>query len=267
MEQHPVPRQITTFEFKLIGFMTLKQFMYLVVFVPLGYIVYRLTPIPILNVLLALIIAGFGFALAFIPFNDRPLDVLIKNLAKRLISPTQYFYKKQNSPVYFLQNLYFAKDPHLVFSHIESEKKLSRYLAEKGKISQEVKGDEKKKTISALFSLPKEEGKETRQAAPKTREVDDQTTHKTPYFTGVIKNNKKIPLPGVLIYVKDQSGNPVRLLKTNPHGVFATFSKLPPGDYTFEIKDPKGKFFFDTMKMKLNGESVKPLELYSKELL
>jgi len=47
MEQHAVPRQITTFEFKLIGFMTLRQFIYLLVFIPLGVVVYFLFPIPV----------------------------------------------------------------------------------------------------------------------------------------------------------------------------------------------------------------------------
>ena len=48
-----------------------------------------------------------------------------------------------------------------------------------------------------------------------------------------------------MIYVKDQNNTTVRLLKTNPHGVFATYNKLSPGAYSFEIKDPKGGYFFD----------------------
>ena len=75
MEQHPIPRQITTFEFKLIGFMTLKQFLYLVVFVPAAYVVFKLFPIPFLNFLLALAVAGIGAALAFVPIQDKPLAV------------------------------------------------------------------------------------------------------------------------------------------------------------------------------------------------
>src|SRR5437763_879990 len=94
MEQHPVPRQITTFEFKLIGFMTLTQFIYLIVFVPAAYIVYQLFPVPILNILLAFVVAMMGVALAFAPIQGRPLDVWVRNIAKRLTSPTQYFYHK-----------------------------------------------------------------------------------------------------------------------------------------------------------------------------
>ena len=98
MEQHPIPRQITTFEFKLIGFLTLHQFMYLIVFLPLGYIVYRIFPIPLLNMVTGAFVAALGGAFAFLPVNERPLDVWIRNLFKRLTSPTQYMFHKENKP-------------------------------------------------------------------------------------------------------------------------------------------------------------------------
>src|SRR3990167_9905769 len=127
MDQHPVPRQITTFEFKLIGFMTLKQFIYLLIFLPLGYIVYQAVPIPLVNILLAIVIGAFGPIIAFVPFNDRPVDVVLKNLFKRLTSPTQYFFHKDNSALYFLNNLYFVSDPHQTIAHVESQEKLATY--------------------------------------------------------------------------------------------------------------------------------------------
>src|SRR5450830_869986 len=49
MEQHAIPRQITTFEFKLIGFLTIKQFIYLLIFIPIGLLIFYTFPIPILN--------------------------------------------------------------------------------------------------------------------------------------------------------------------------------------------------------------------------
>ena len=63
MEQHPIPRQITSFEFKLIGFMTLKEFLYVVIFAPLGYIVYSLFPIPFLNIILGLAVGFFAVSI------------------------------------------------------------------------------------------------------------------------------------------------------------------------------------------------------------
>ena len=84
---------------------------------------------------------------------------------------------------------------------------------------------------------------------------------------GVVKNNKQMPLPGILIYVKDMQHTALRLLKTNPNGVFATYSPLPAGEYYIEMKDPNGRFFFDTMKIRVESENPAPFQFYSKELI
>lgn len=281
MEQHPIPRNITGFEFKLIGFMTLHQFIYLVIFFPIGFIVYKIVPIPFLNILLGLITAAVGAAFAFIPYQDRPLEVWIRNLWKRLNAPTQYIYHKNNPPIELLQNLYFVTDPHKVLAHIESREKLSAYLA---KTKPVLKADPKKQTIQTLLQKPttqlglgKKPSPPTPPQAPRkasstplpstmqTPAAIESPTH--PFLIGVVKNNKRIPLPGVLVYIKDQQAKPLRLLKTNPHGVFASFHELPKGDYTVEAKDPKGGYFFDTMKLSITNEPLKQLEINSKELL
>ena len=80
MEQHPIPRQITTFEFKLIGFLTIKQFIYLLISIPIGVLIFYIFPVPILNFFLGLIVVLIGVAFAFVPINDRPMEVWIKNL-------------------------------------------------------------------------------------------------------------------------------------------------------------------------------------------
>ncbi len=279
MEQHPIPRQITTFEFKLIGFMTLKQFIYLIIFLPLGYLVFRIFPIPLLNILLAMLVGGVGVALAFFPINERPLDVWITNFVRRLTSPTQYFFQKNNNPLYFLSDLYFITDPHRILSHVESQEKLAAYL---NSTRQTLHEDKKKQNIVQLLQTPQTFEK------PKTIPDNDQVVqqnpaapvaaaqaastisappHKMPFFTGIVKNHKFIPIPGILIYVKDGGGKTLRLLKTNPNGVFATFNPLPSQEYSFEFKDPRGTYVFDTIKLRVSEENPKPFEFYSKELL
>lgn len=283
MEQHPIPRQITTFEFKLIGFLTLRQFIYLIVFFPLGYITFKLFPVPLLNIVFGVLVAALGPAFAFVPINDRPLDVWIKNFYKRLTSPTQYLFHKENKPLYFLSNLYFVGDPHRTVAHIESQEKLAAYLAK----TSPPKTNGRKKTIHSLFAS-RMDAKPASQTPPQTlvhytplpfksspgraKPAADAPPassqgKRSPFFTGVIKNHKLIPLPGILIYVKNGQGETVRLLKTNPHGVFATFHPLPPGSYLFEMKDPKNTYFFDRMNIALDSFNRKPLEFNSKELL
>lgn len=336
MEQHPVPRQITTFEFKLVGFFTIKQFIYMVTFVPLGFIVYSIFPIPILNILLGLGVGAIGFALALMPINDRPADVWVKNLYKRLTSPTQYTYHKENPPVYFFQDLYFLSNPHLVMTHVESKEKLAAYMARSQK---PLHADPHKQRVKAMLKNPhsvqqiqgspggiathvqathvpqasnslKPVAQSAQQAPspqpsavvqpakpssapvtvknkpvqqvvviqspapiqqPKSVSIpatpQPVTSPKEPFFTGVIKNHKLIPIPGILIYVKDDKGTPLRLLKSNPHGIFATFNSLPPGEYFFQPKDPRNTYNFDTMKIKVEQHNAKPYEIFSKEML
>jgi len=285
MEQHAIPRQITSYEFKLIGFMTLKQFLYLVIFAPLGYIVYVIFPIPFINFLLGLAVGALGIALAFLPINDRPLDIFIRNIWKRLNSPTQFTYHKHNQPIMLLQNLYFVSDPHHVMAHIESQQMLAAYLE---KTKQTMQPNLQKKQVQQAFqnplsmqsiiapplisSTPVQTASQVAQsfatpvASLTTPASVVQTEHK-PFFIGTVKNGKRIPLPGILLYVKNSQNAPVRLLKTNQHGIFATFNPLPPGEYIFEIKDPKSSYLFDTMKVTIQDTNTKSIDFYSKELM
>jgi hypothetical protein len=94
MEQHPIPQNVTTFQFRLIGDMTIKQFGYLASGAILAYIFYKL-PLPFflgwpLSVLSA--IAGFGFA--FVPIEERPMDVWVLSFFRSIYSPTQYVWQK-----------------------------------------------------------------------------------------------------------------------------------------------------------------------------
>lgn len=282
MEQHAIPRQVTTFEFKLIGFMTLKQFLYLVVFFPLAYVFFALFPIPLVNILLAFLCVGIGLAFAFYTIYDRPLDVWLKNFLRRLNSPTQFFYHKHNNALNFLKGLYFVSDPHHVLAHIEAQEKLAAYIA--STTPKPAKGNNKKQDVQALLKTPMAQLKPAPAAAPAPTPVPVQqpapqpapqpvqvvqpvASPRHPFFLGVIKNNRKIPLPGILVYVKDGNNTPLRLLKTNPHGVFATYNALPPGEYQIEVKDPNGSYFFDTIKIPIGSSNPTPIEISSKEML
>lgn len=275
MDQHPIPRQITTFEFKLIGFLTIKQFIYLVVFIPLAIITYYIFPIPLLNILAAIIIGLIGVAFAFMPINDRPMEVWVKNLIKRLTSPTQYHFHKNNPAIYFLKNLVFTADPHRVTAHIDSQEKLAKYLNSRSASAQK---QNKKKDINNLLANPMSFFTQKKDSLPTTTNqvekesepvpVNQAPAVKQPFLTGVAKNHKQTPLAGLLVYVKnDQAAAPLRILKTNQHGVFTTFNPLPPGDYIFEVKDPKHSVIFDTMKFTIGNQNTKPVEIYSKELI
>lgn len=270
MDQHPVPRQITTFEFKLIGFMTLRQFIYLVLFVPMGALLFKLIPIPLLNILVGGGVIFLGIALAFIPINDRPLDVWLKNFIRHLLSATQFIYHKENPPLLYFQNLSFEGDPHQIMAHVGSDEARAKYLASNPQGIPVVPATSESRhgaVAQILAAPPVQTPPPTSTASPPVpSEPATSPMEKKPVLVGVVKNNRRIPLPGILIYIKNPVTQvPIRLLKTNPHGIFATYTPLETGEYIFEMKDPKGGLFFDTMKIQVDPARHDPLEFYSKE--
>lgn len=94
-----MPQNVTTFQFRLIGDMTIKQFGYLAGGFILAYIAYKM-PLPFFftwptTVLFAL--GGIGFA--FVPIEERPMDVWFLSFIKSVYSPTQYVWQKQQPHV------------------------------------------------------------------------------------------------------------------------------------------------------------------------
>ncbi|MCX7955494.1 MAG: PrgI family protein [Patescibacteria group bacterium] len=268
MEQHPIPRQITTFEFKLIGFLTIKQFIYLLVFAGFAFVVYLLTPIPFLNYLFAFLVAGTGLTVVFVPINDRPMDIWIKNLIKRLTSPTQYNFKKENKPPAVLLDIVKNYSPSVALNYIDSQQKLNNYLSSKTQKNTEV--DKRKQQINdILINSPvfTHQQQKTNNQQP-INQTSTTINQKKPFISGIVTNYKKTPLAGILIYIKkEENGEPIRILKTNSHGVFLSFNPFPAGEYIFEIKDPKQTYFFDTMKLRVENENNNPFEIQSRELI
>ena len=95
MEQHPVPQHIASYEFRLIGDMTLKQFGQLAGGAILGLIVYAL-PLPVILKWPLIILFGFaGFAFAFLPINERPLSDWLVSFFKAVFLPTEFVWQKK----------------------------------------------------------------------------------------------------------------------------------------------------------------------------
>lgn len=135
MEQHPVPRNISGFQFHLIGDMTLRQFGYLASGVAAGYLIYKTAPFSaIVNIPLALSCGLMGFAFAFLPIQERPLDKWILAFIKSIMSPTQYIWYKNNPPPDILTrsvavHVQLVQAPLQTQLHKETNEKLRAYLA------------------------------------------------------------------------------------------------------------------------------------------
>lgn len=144
MENHPIPQDITGFQFKLIGDMTIRQFVYIAAFVIFGWVVYSFPIYSFIRIPLALLIGSFGAALAFVPIGGRPMDVMIANFIRALFNPTQFVYEKSGGKLY-------AKSTHSASSGQDEKVKITREpLAEK---SSSAKASEDKREMIYFSSL------------------------------------------------------------------------------------------------------------------
>lgn len=158
MEQHPVPRNISSFQFHLIGDMTLRQFGYLAAGIVIAYFIFKSAPLPSLfKYPLAGFFALIGFAFAFLPIQERPLDKWLVAFIKSITSPTQYLWAKNNEPPEVFSytinyNLQSTQSTHVEIHH-QANEKLKAYLASLPKQPHESLNAREKKYIDSTLSL------------------------------------------------------------------------------------------------------------------
>lgn len=272
MEAHAVPRQITTFEFKLIGFLTLKQFIYLLFATGIALVTYYGIPIPIINVFVTAIVVAGGLAIAFVPINERPMDVWIRNFFKKLLSASQYYYIKKNDPPDCLKNIQVSSPTiqKLESSTIMSQTGVYKQVAPTPILItvQPIEKELPKKPLDVpgIPQTPMKNDEPLIKETIPSPKIEDKNPN-GPFLWGTIKNNHDSVLPNMLIYIKSNEGKVLRLLKSNNKGVFATYHPLKEMEYFFEIKDPESRYFFDTMKLKVSLTNEKPFNFRSKEII
>ncbi|MBI2029007.1 PrgI family protein [Candidatus Gottesmanbacteria bacterium] len=158
LEQHPVPRNIIGFQFKLIGDMTLKQFGYLAGGAIIGYSIFKLLPLPQpITISLGLGVFATGFIFAFVPYQDRPFDQWITAFIKSVFSPTQFVYSKVNDPPDILLAKTTSKSvsttPYHAKQYTDSKKMLDAYLARLPKQSSDYIDQNEKAYLAQTLGL------------------------------------------------------------------------------------------------------------------
>ena len=97
MENHPIPQDVTGFKFRLIGSVTVKQFLYILAAGALCG-VFFIMPISFLIKWPAILfIASLGAGLAFLPIEGRPMDVMLINFLKALPAENRYIFHKKGA--------------------------------------------------------------------------------------------------------------------------------------------------------------------------
>lgn len=389
-QSHPIPQDVTGFQFKIIGDITVKQFVYLAAPSFFAWIFFQL-PVPFLIKLpISLVLVGIGASLAFLPIAGRPMDVMIINFIKALFKSTLYIYqkkgmtgwaptikltyhkpvappapkekaqkqqvaqmpvvptpqpllktqatavptqsklqppspriismqeqvspvsqqplgqiqtqqdknkdlkrkladlekdlratrkekealeKKQSQPLPAVQTFEEAAPAQQESPSLELEKQLQAVLTQKDQLTkqlialqQKLEMQQKRFFTPTMAKEPVKTPTQHVRQIPKSlgKSVGLPIAPEAPnVITGIIKDPRGNPLPGILVEIKDNEGNPVRAFKTNGLGEFASATPLASGVYTITFEDPKGQNKFDGVEFAAKGEVVLPLEVIS----
>lgn len=102
MIEHPLPQNITAYQFHLIGNMTVKQFLILLVGVGIGFAFYQ-TNLPFVVKWFFIIFFGIlATATAFVPYESRTLDQWLWNFVRAIYRPTKFYWtRKVEVPAFF----------------------------------------------------------------------------------------------------------------------------------------------------------------------
>jgi hypothetical protein len=294
MQQHPVPQPITSYEFRLVGDMTLKQFLKLAAGVGLALVVYAINPPGIIKWFLVMLFGGLGAAMAFVPFEGRPIDVWIIAFFKRIYSPTQYVWKQRSkSPITRKLDL-----PPKTLATKSGPETLNPQPAVAGNsqaaptdilsqatppsssppsslntaiFTSDVSASIPSKpaeavTLKTLIAQKQETPVQPQSTAVEARFAQGMSIPATPslpnLLTGYIHDQQGKLIEGAILEIRDQNGIPVRAFKTNKLGQFRSATPLPDGVY--EIETEKEGFSFDIIRIDLKGKVVPPIEIISK---
>lgn len=94
MIEHPIPQNVTSYQFRLVGDMTLKQFLELAGGVAAGWLIWSLDLPAIIRWPMVIFAVIIGFGLAFMPLEDRPLDQWFISFFRAIYRPTIFVWKK-----------------------------------------------------------------------------------------------------------------------------------------------------------------------------
>jgi len=131
MKEHPVPQQISAFQFKLFGNLTLRQFLFVGTGFLLGWFLIYTIKQPFISFPLAFIIFTVGLSIAVVPMQGRSLDKWFFSFLNIMLSPTLRVYKKDEEIPEFLKPHPVEKlqNPTLTsFTQTQKKLQLEEYL-------------------------------------------------------------------------------------------------------------------------------------------
>lgn len=254
IEQHPIPQDVAGYKFRLIGEMTVKQFIWFAGGIILGLITYSL-PLPFFfKYPLTGIFVALGAGIAFLPVEGRPMDKWLIAFIKSVYSPTEYTWQKseggQAQPSVTTAKII----PPMVTpapAPVQAPAPTSTPVVAEPKPAPAPQPIAK---IVSPVSVPAAQAPSGNLPIPFT-----PTTPNT--LVGMTLTPEGKILDGCLVEIKS-NGISIRATKSNQLGQFLFAKPLENGQY--QILTEKPGYTFDTYSLNLIGQVVKPLRLQAK---
>jgi len=129
--KHPVPQNVMDVEFKIVGDLTVRQFMYLVAGALLLFIIYKSQLPSFWMWIFMFIVTAISVAIAFVPIEERGMDIWMSNFVKSMRNPAQRIWKKtETMPSYFLTDYSESIKSNYTLTPIKNKNKLSDFLGQ-----------------------------------------------------------------------------------------------------------------------------------------
>lgn len=255
--------------------MTLKQFLYLLFGVGIAFMFFK-APIGTPRYILAGFSLFLGIAFAFIPINERPLEVWLANFIKSIYSPTLFLWEKDAAlPLYLLPasrktGQRAVKQQTTEELHRETRAKLDAYLksvSAKGQTGLDAEESQALKRIGGVIIQqpaiqPKSSGSLFRKPVISSGRIAQEThsvkrSGEKATVSGIVRYGQE-PVPEILVHIYDNQHKPVRLMKTNKAGGFSSAIPLSRGLYTITVEDPKQRYRFKHYSFEVKDQALKP---------
>ena len=280
IQQHPLPQDISSYRFRLIGDMTLKQFASLAICVVLAIISYSF-PLPFFfkyPLIFAFLLLGVG--MAFVPVQGRSLDIWLIAFIKSIYSPTQYTWKRTLAGTSGTETAVPTQENNLAVTqpesnaHIQITESSPKQESSVLPTQTEPVVTPKSATPEPIITPPETVPTAVTLPQPVTPKTEPVSTPQTPAPT----TNLPIPftptnpntlvgltltptghiLDGVMVEIKKDNLT-LRATKSNKLGQFMFARPLDLG--LFQILAEKDGFSFSPYSLELTGEIVKPLKI------
>ena len=288
IQQHPLPQDISAYRFRLIGDMTIKQFVSLGVGIVMAVIFYS-SPLPFFfKYPLSFLFLLLGVGMAFVPIQGRTLDTWIIAFIRSIYSPTQFVWKQTSLKNINLDTAAPTNAANLQMAPGVSNAKMQISTGVVAPVVNIAPPSTEPISTSSFSPLSKGDGgilppvispitppptipvtspepiiNNQQSTTPPTIHLPIPYTPTTPNtLVGLtITPDNKI-LDGVLVEIQ-KNGLTTRATKSNKLGQFMFARPLDNGLY--QIFAEKEGFFFDPYSLELTGAIVRPLKIQAKK--